>query len=150
MQHQGFRTSITTQGRRMAGARSLWRAGHAGDAVPHLLHQIQTSGHQMCAVDGRPVQRRHSGHISPEAAEGGAISLLEEGDIIRIDIPERSINVLLSDDELAVRRKKMEARGRDAYTPTKRKRKVSAALQARARQLTLSASEEVRIVEASR
>ena len=99
----------------------------------------------MCAVDGRPVQRRHSGlsigHVSPEAAEGGAIALLEEGGIIRIDIPERSINVLLSDDELAARRKKMEARGRDAYTPTERKRKVSAALQAYAA-LTTSADRD--------
>ena len=76
------------------------------------------------------------GHVSPEAAEGRAIALVEEGDIIQINIPERSINVLLSDDELAARRKKMEARGRDAYTPTKRK--VSAALQAYAA-LTTSA-----------
>ena len=78
------------------------------------------------------------GHVSPEAAEGRAIALVEEGDIIQINISERSINVLLSDDELAARRKKMEARGRDAYTPTNRKRKVSAALQAYAA-LTTSA-----------
>ena len=78
------------------------------------------------------------GHVSPEAAEGGAIALLEEGDIIQIDIPKRSINVLLPDGELTARRNKMEARGKDAWTPTKRKRKVSAALQAYAA-LTTSA-----------
>ena len=96
---------------------------------------------------------RFSGHVSPEAAEGGTIALLEEGDIIRIDIPERSINVLLADDELAARRKKMEAHGRDAYTPTKRKRKVSAALQAHAA-LTTSADRgavrDIRQVQDSR
>ena len=78
------------------------------------------------------------GHVSPEAAEGGAIALLEEGDIIQIDIPKRSINVLLPDGELTARRNKMEARGKDAWTPTKRRRKVSAALQAYAA-LTTSA-----------
>ena len=68
--------------------------------------------------------------MNPKAAEVGAIALLEESSIIRIDIPERSINVLLSDDESAARRKNIEACGRDAYTPTGRKRKVSAAPQA--------------------
>jgi dihydroxy-acid dehydratase len=78
------------------------------------------------------------GHVSPEAAEGGAIALIEEGDIIRIDIPKRSINVVLSDEELAERRKRMEAKGKDAYKPLGRKRYVSAALQAYAA-LTTSA-----------
>ncbi len=93
------------------------------------------------------------GHISPEAAEGGAIALLKEGDIIRIDIPKRSINVLLSDHELAARRSRMEARGRAAWTPTRRKRKVSAALQAYAA-LTTSADRgavrDIRQVQAGR
>ena len=78
------------------------------------------------------------GHVSPEAAEGGIIALIEEGDIIKIDIPNRSINVQLTDEELAERRKKMDARGAAAYTPATRKRKVSAALQAYAA-LTTSA-----------
>lgn len=86
------------------------------------------------------------GHVSPEAAEGGAIALLEDGDRIRIDIPNRSVNVLLSDEELAERRKKMEARGRDAYMPRTRRRHVSAALQAYAALTTSAARGAVRDV----
>lgn len=86
------------------------------------------------------------GHVSPEAAEGGAIALLEDGDRIRIDIPNRSVNVLLSDEELAERRKKMEALGRDAYTPRTRRRHVSAALQAYAALTTSAARGAVRDV----
>lgn len=71
------------------------------------------------------------GHVSPEAASGGAIGLLENGDRIRIDIPERTINVLVSDDELAQRRVAMEARGVNAWKPVAlRPRKVSYALKA--------------------
>ena len=86
------------------------------------------------------------GHVSPEAAEGGAIALLEDGDRIRIDIPNRSVNVLLSDEELAERRKKIEARGRDAYMPRTRRRHVSAALQAYAALTTSAARGAVRDV----
>ncbi|MCF7854989.1 MAG: dihydroxy-acid dehydratase [Candidatus Pacebacteria bacterium] len=68
------------------------------------------------------------GHVSPEAAAGGAIALLRDGDLIQIDIPNRTINAVLSNDELAARRSDMEARP-DAYTP-KRERTVSEALQA--------------------
>ncbi len=77
-------------------------------------------------------------HISPEAAEGGAIGLLEEGDRIEIDIPARSLRVALADDELATRRERMAARGRNAWKP-RRQRTVSPALQAYAA-LTTSAS----------
>ncbi len=71
------------------------------------------------------------GHVSPEAASGGAIGLVEQGDIIKIDIPNRSINVALSDEELALRRKAMEAKGGAAWKPVKpRPRKVSTALKA--------------------
>jgi dihydroxy-acid dehydratase len=70
------------------------------------------------------------GHISPEAAAGGEIALLEDGDIIEIDIMKRSINVKLSDKELAERKKKMEARGDKAYRPENRKREISKALKA--------------------
>ncbi|OBX37607.1 dihydroxy-acid dehydratase [Halomonas elongata] len=71
------------------------------------------------------------GHVSPEAAAGGAIGLVENGDTIRIDIPGRAIDVLLSDDELERRRQAQQARGRDAWKPTiQRVRKVSAALKA--------------------
>ncbi|AFU99860.1 dihydroxy-acid dehydratase [Simiduia agarivorans] len=71
------------------------------------------------------------GHASPEAAAGGAIGLVETGDIIQINIPARSINVKLSDAELAARRSREEARGKDAWKPRKaRPRKVSASLKA--------------------
>ncbi len=71
------------------------------------------------------------GHVSPEAAAGGAIGLVETGDIIRIDIPNRSIEVKLSDAELAERRQAMEALGDAAWKPkAQRPRKVSSALKA--------------------
>jgi dihydroxy-acid dehydratase len=70
------------------------------------------------------------GHISPEAACGGAIGLIEEGDTIVIDIAKRSIDVDLPADALAERRRKMEARGERAWQPEKRQRRVSRALQA--------------------
>jgi dihydroxy-acid dehydratase len=68
------------------------------------------------------------GHVSPEAAAGGAIGLVRNGDRIRIDIPNRSINVLISDDEMARRRTEQDAQGWKPALP--RKRKVSAALKA--------------------
>ena len=76
------------------------------------------------------------GHISPEAARGGNVGLLRDGDIIDIDIPQRSINVILSDEELAARRAEEEAKGKDAFKPTKRNRVVSKALQAYASMVT--------------
>jgi dihydroxy-acid dehydratase len=79
------------------------------------------------------------GHASPEAAEGGAIGLVEEGDSIAIDIPGRSINLLISDEEMQQRRQAMEARGADAWQPVGRERVVSQALQAYAA-MTTSAS----------
>ncbi len=78
------------------------------------------------------------GHISPEAAEGGAIGLVEEGDMIEIDIPARSLRLAVSDEELAARRARMEARGKQAWKPN-RDRVVSRALQAYGA-LTTSAS----------
>ncbi len=78
------------------------------------------------------------GHASPEAACGGAIALVEEGDRIEIDIPARSIRLAVSDDELAARRAAMQARGADAWKPASRERAVSAALRAYAA-LTTSA-----------
>jgi dihydroxy-acid dehydratase len=70
------------------------------------------------------------GHASPEAAQGGAIALVEDGDTIEIDIPNRSINLAISPEALAARRAAMEAKGADAWKPVKRERYVSAALQA--------------------
>ena len=70
------------------------------------------------------------GHASPEAADGGAIGLVEDGDTIEIDIPNRRIHLAVSDEELARRRVAMEARGDAAWQPVNRERFVSAALQA--------------------
>ena len=70
------------------------------------------------------------GHASPEAAQGGTIALVENGDMIEIDIPNRSIKLVVSDEALATRRAAMEAKGADAWKPVKRERYVSAALQA--------------------
>ena len=76
------------------------------------------------------------GHISPEAAAGGEIGLVRDGDIIDIDIPARSISVRLSDEELALRRKEEEAYGKEAFTPRGRDRQVSRALRAYAANVT--------------
>jgi dihydroxy-acid dehydratase len=77
------------------------------------------------------------GHVSPEAAAGGAIALIENGDIIDIDIPARSINVALSDEALSSRRTAMEARGAAAWQPAQaRPRKVSTALKVYAKMAT--------------
>jgi len=71
------------------------------------------------------------GHVSPEAAEGGAIGLVREGDTIEIDIPNRKIHLAVSDMELDARRAAMSAKGADAWKPAeKRKRKVTTALRA--------------------
>jgi dihydroxy-acid dehydratase len=86
------------------------------------------------------------GHVSPEAAEGGSIGLVEEGDTIEIDIPKRSIRVSVSDDELARRRTAMEARGKEAWKPVGRDRLVSPALRAYAAMTTSAAFGAVRDV----
>ncbi|AHV91785.1 dihydroxy-acid dehydratase [Bordetella holmesii 30539] len=70
------------------------------------------------------------GHASPEAAEGGTIGLVEDGDIIEIDIPQRRMHLAVEDAELARRRAVMEARGEQAWKPVDRERVVSLALQA--------------------
>ena len=79
------------------------------------------------------------GHCSPEAAEGGNIGLVEEGDIIEIDIPNRTLNLALGEEALNARRQSMEARGAAAWKPVDRDRQVSQALRAYAA-LTTSAS----------
>ncbi len=68
------------------------------------------------------------GHISPEAAAGGAIGLVRDGDLIEIDIPARSINVCLSPEALEQRRQEELARGEAAFTPPRRQRSVSRSL----------------------
>jgi dihydroxy-acid dehydratase len=86
------------------------------------------------------------GHISPEAASGGNIGLVRDGDIIEIDIPARKISVRLSDAELAERRKAEEAKGKDAWKP-KRDRVVSKALRAYASMVASADKGGVRIVD---
>ena len=85
------------------------------------------------------------GHVSPEAAEGGTIGLVEEGDLIEIDIPNRKIHLDVDDAALANRRKKMEQKGDKAWKPEEiRKRKVSKALRAYAAMTTSAAKGAVR------
>ena len=87
------------------------------------------------------------GHVSPEAAEGGAIGLVEEGDAIAIDIPNRTINLSISADELTRRRQAMEAKGpAKAWQPESRVRIVSSALRAYAAMTTSAARGAVRDV----
>ncbi len=83
------------------------------------------------------------GHVSPEAAEGGTIGLVEEGDTIRIDIPKRKIELVLPDAVLARRRSAMLERGTAAFKPN-RKREVSKALQAYGMMTTSAARGAVR------
>jgi dihydroxy-acid dehydratase len=84
------------------------------------------------------------GHCSPEAAEGGNIALVEDGDTIEIDIPNRLINVALSEGELEQRRVTMADKGGDAWQPLSRNRPVSKALQAYAALTTSAAHGAVR------
>ena len=84
------------------------------------------------------------GHISPEAAEGGLIALIETGDTIEIDIPNRRIHLAVDDDELERRREAVLARGDEAWTPAGRDREVSEALKAYAAFTTSAARGAVR------
>ena len=87
------------------------------------------------------------GHISPEAASGGEIALVRDGDVITIDIPSRRIDVRLSAEELAERRRAEEARGRKAFTPPVRQRIVSKSLKAYAAMVSSADKGAVRIIE---
>lgn len=87
------------------------------------------------------------GHISPEAASGGNIALVRDGDIIEIDIPSRSINVHLSDDQLEERRREELARGRKAFTPPLRQREVSKSLKAYGSMVSSADKGAIRIIE---
>jgi dihydroxy-acid dehydratase len=86
------------------------------------------------------------GHVSPEAAAGGNIALVRDGDIIDIDIPNRTINVIVSDEELQQRRTEEENRGKDAFTPPVRKRKISKSLKAYSNMVSSADKGAVRIV----
>lgn len=86
------------------------------------------------------------GHISPEAAAGGNIGLVHDGDRIEIDIPQRRIELLVDDAELERRRAEELARGKEAFTPRQRKRTVSKALQAYAALVSSADKGAVRII----
>lgn len=86
------------------------------------------------------------GHVSPEAASGGAIGLVKDGDIIDIDIPNRSIDVRISDAELEDRRQEELAKGKDAFKPN-RNRTVSKALRAYASMVSSADLGGIRIIE---
>jgi dihydroxy-acid dehydratase len=84
------------------------------------------------------------GHVSPEAAESGLIGLVEDGDRIEIDIPNRRIHLAVSEDQLGARRQAMEAKGANAWQPVSRQRVVSSALKAYAAMTTSAANGAVR------
>lgn len=86
------------------------------------------------------------GHASPEAAEGGAIGLVEEGDMVEIDIPNRSINLMIDEKEMNQRRQAMDAKGDSGWKPVNRDRVVSQALKAYAALTTSAARGAVRDV----
>ena len=86
------------------------------------------------------------GHVSPEAAAGGAIALIKDGDTLTIDIPRRKINLDVGDEELNKRRSEEEKRGAQAFTPGPRERIVSTALQAYARFASSADKGAVRIL----
>ncbi len=86
------------------------------------------------------------GHVSPEAASGGVIALVQEGDTIEINIPNRSITLAITDEELAGRRAEMESRGKLAWKPVSRERHVSVALRAYAAMTTSADKGAVRDV----
>jgi len=87
------------------------------------------------------------GHVSPEAAAGGAIGLIQNNDKIEFDIVNRSINLVISDEELAKRRKAEEAKGENAFKPTERKRQVSKALKAYASLVSSADMGAVRLID---
>ena len=87
------------------------------------------------------------GHVSPEAASGGDIALVKDGDMIVIDIPSRTISLDVPEDELKARRNEMEARGRMAWKPISRERKISRALRAYASMVSSADKGAVRLLE---
>jgi dihydroxy-acid dehydratase len=87
------------------------------------------------------------GHVSPEAAAGGEIALLKDGDKIVIDIPGRTINLVISEQELEARKAAEEAKGKDAYKPVSRERSVSKALRAYAQNVSSADKGAIRMID---
>jgi dihydroxy-acid dehydratase len=120
-----------------------------------LIKAVGLAGSCALVTDGRfsgATSGLSVGHVSPEAAEGGEIALVEEGDEIVIDIPRRSISLLVAEDELERRRAAVRARGDAAWSPRARKRQVSRALRAYAalaRSASFGAVRDPALVEGS-
>lgn len=87
------------------------------------------------------------GHISPEASAGGNLALVHEGDRIEINIPERTINLLIADEEMTVRRKEEMAKSATAFRPVKRQRKISGALKAYAGMVSSADQGAIRLIQ---
>jgi dihydroxy-acid dehydratase len=87
------------------------------------------------------------GHVSPEAAAGGTIALIQNNDTIEIDITKRSINLMISNEEISERRLKEEAKGKDAFTPVERERYVSNALKAYASFVSSADRGAIRLID---
>jgi dihydroxy-acid dehydratase len=87
------------------------------------------------------------GHVSPEAAAGGNIGLVKDNDKIEIDIINRTINLLVTDEELDKRRKAEETKGENAFSPAGRKRKISKALKAYASLVSSADKGAVKLIE---
>lgn len=86
------------------------------------------------------------GHVSPEAGAGGTIALVENGDPIEINIPERSINLMISDQLISERRVKLELKNKGNYQPEKRKREISQALKLYAAHVSSADQGAIRIL----
>ena len=87
-----------------------------------------------------------AGHVSPEAANGGAIGLVKDGDPILFDIPNRTVSLEISDEELAQRRKDEEAKGKNAFKPV-REREVSTSLKIYAQNVSSADLGAVRLID---
>ncbi|WP_321375081.1 dihydroxy-acid dehydratase [uncultured Draconibacterium sp.] len=114
------------------------------------LKSMQLDKHCALITDGRfsgGTSGLSIGHVSPEAAGGGAIALIRNNDKIEIDITERSINLVISDEELQMRREEEDAKGEKAWKPASRKRNVSKALKAYASLVSSADMGAVRLID---
>ena len=114
------------------------------------LKSMQLDKHCALITDGRfsgGTSGLSIGHVSPEAAGGGAIALIRNNDKIEIDITTRSINLVISDEELAERRKEEEAKGNEGWKPGKRQRNVSRALKAYASLVSSADLGAIRLID---
>ena len=114
------------------------------------LKSMQLDKHCALITDGRfsgGTSGLSIGHVSPEAAGGGAIALIRNNDKIEIDITERSINLVISDEELQKRREEEDAKGEKAWKPASRKRNVSKALKAYASLVSSADMGAVRLID---